>query len=278
MANTAGGGLPSWQDIQNSLGNSWNRGATAGRNFINADPTLVATRGSRAGRLGAQVTDMGQQFAGGLTGRTALGLGAAGAGLATAMSGGNFGETVGAGSGAAAGTAIAGKLIPMLARGGPVGALAAGATALALPMITSGLGKGLGGGLQNLVAGSPQAKAVAQGVEASAQSAYNPNSAGNVVDSSLEKLSKEQLRQLLLQKQAGNDNIDLQERGMNRIAFPMMNKQFELRAKMLPLDTAARLAVNTNASIGNMYNNSIAGTSDIARQIAANNPYGQVMV
>ena len=275
--NVAGGGLNT-QDYIDQINAFARRTGTAAKNFATADPRFPSSSNSRASRLGVQVSDAGQQFATGLTGRTALGLGAAGAGLATALSGGNFGESVGAGGGAATGTAIAGKLIPMLATKGPFGALAAGATALALPMITSGMGRSIGGGIQNLVAGSPQAKAMAQGVDASAQSAYNPNSTGNVIDSNLEKLSKQELQRLLLLKQAGYDNVDLQEEGMRRIAMPMMNKQHELRAKMLPLDTAARLAVNTNASVGNMYNTSIAGTSDIARQIAANNPYGQVMV
>lgn len=273
MTNSAAGGFPSYQDLIDNVNKFRQKAGTNIGNFARANPAHAASYNSAAGRFGVNVTDVGEGLARGLTGKAALGLGAAGAGLATALNGGGIAETTGAGGGAAVGTAIAGRLAPMLARGGPFGALAAGATALALPMITSSIGSGIGKGIDSRIEGP-----LAAGSEATAQRMLNPNSTSNVIDSSLDKLSKEELKRLMLIKQAGYDQVGLQALGNEKVVFPLMNKQFELRAKMLPLDTAARLAVNTNASIGNMYNTSIAGTSGIAQQIAANNPYGQVMV
>jgi hypothetical protein len=264
-----------WEQVKRQANNYSTRGTAAYNNFTNANVNKPTAAVGRAGKLGIQVGDGSRAFSKALTGRTALGLGAFGAGAATALNGGGIAETLLSGGGAAGGIALAGKLAGSLGKlGGPIGGLLGAGAAIAVPMVTQAIGAGIGRKLD----GSPQARAMAQGVDANAQSTYNPNSTGNVIDSNLEKLSKQELQRLLLLKQAGYDNVDLQEEGMRRIAMPMMNKQHELRAKMLPLDTAARLAVNTNASVGNMYNTSIAGTSDIARQIAANNPYGQVMV
>lgn len=243
-------------------------------NFANANANLMTPANGRAQRFGLQVAGRGGQFATGLTGRTAAGLGGLGAGLMTAMSGGGVGETIGSGSGAAIGTAIAGKFMPqILAKGGPIGALAGGALALAAPTIGSMLGGGIGRGVDN----STFASAAQRGADARASQMLDPNNLGNLVDSNASRMIKGLEPYLELQRQGLLNSVDAQALGVQKVAKPLMQAQAEIAAKMMPLNVAARNSVNTNTAIGNMYNTSIAGVSGLAQQVAAGNPYNVII-
>lgn len=278
---TATAGVDStWRERLNQrFNNARTRGANAATNFVNADFNNPGNAVGRAGKFGVQVADTAQGFAKGLTGKTALGIGAVGAGLTTALSGGGLGETIGSGSGAAIGTAVAGKFLPqILAKGGPLGALAAGALAIGAPIVGSALAGGVGRAIDQ-GPGARVGAAMAAGSEANINRALNPsNTLSSIIDNSFGQMSRSQREMLGFLDAAGNNQINLQKRGLNEIAIPLLNHQSNLRAKMLPLDLAARLGQQTNQNIGQMYNTSIAGTSDLARQIAAQSVFGQVMI
>ena len=169
----------------------------------------------------------------------------------------------------------------MKAAPGPYGKLGAlalkiGATAIALPLA----GSAIGSGVQD-IAGKfmePVNKAGSQGLETRAQGVLNPGSTSNRATQAQQAIIDQYKAYQALQKSAGMDVNDVEVDRYNRIINPLLDKQAQLRMQMMPVDVAARMAVNAGQSLGNMYERSIAGTSGIAQQIAANNPYGQVMV
>lgn len=196
------------------------------------------------------------------------------AGLGAAMNGGGLGEIVGSGSGGAGAAALAGRLAAPLANMGTMGKLAAAGISIAAPMLGAALGGGIGKGLDQRYGAAASA-----GADASANRLLNPtNSLGAIIDASTGTIDKQSQNYLNFLQRARANEFDMQKRGLNEIAIPLLNHQSNLRAKMLPLDVAARLAQQTNQNVASMYNTGIAGTSDLARQIAAQPVFGQVMI
>lgn len=240
---------------------------------------VAAERGFARG-LDSAVTGMPGQFA------THRGTGAVLAGIGARQQGQNAGGVIGSVAaplvfGGMANSAIDAGINALSKAPNPylklagVGAKLVTNAAL-LPMAGSAIGRTT----QDLAGKfmAPITGAAGQGAEVRAQAALNPGSTGNRAQQAIALMNEIDAQKRAGLRAGAMDANDVEVDRYKRIINPLLDKQAQLRMQMMPVDTAAALSVNAGKSLGNMYERSIAGTSSIAQQIAANNPYGQVMV